>query len=247
MKRIAHQHGFTLLELILAMGMVSMLALTLYTSLQVAFKAKESALAAIGPARTALVALDMIKRDLEAALPPTGVLAGAFIGEPTSDAGITASGLEFYTMGTSPNYIEAPMSEGIRKVELAVQIAPQDRTRVLVRRITTNLLAPQTLPPEEEILCRGVHSFAVRFFDGTQWMDQWDSTQLGNILPVAVEVTLDLDWPPLKQPADSIYRVSQVFMLPCHQDAQDDTTSQGTSTSAGTGASQGAGGQGATR
>ena len=60
MRRAAAQSGFTLLELILAMGMISMLAVSLYATLRVAFKARESATSGIAPMRSANVALDLI-------------------------------------------------------------------------------------------------------------------------------------------------------------------------------------------
>src|SRR5438477_863076 len=62
--------GFTLLELILAMTCACMLAVTLYASLRIGIKSRDHAEAAVEPARQAQVALELIGRDLESALPP---------------------------------------------------------------------------------------------------------------------------------------------------------------------------------
>ncbi|HEV8292326.1 MAG TPA: type II secretion system protein GspJ, partial [Tepidisphaeraceae bacterium] len=91
--------------------------------------------------------------------------------------------------------------------------------------------------PEEEILCRNVRSFALRYYDGTQWYEEWDSTQMGDILPLAVQVDLQI-----QTSADSqvpLYHASRVFSFVCHTDQA--TTSTGTTTGS-TGTSGGTGG-----
>ena len=52
-----HRSGFTLIELIVAMGMVAILSVSLYASLRIAFRAKDSAEKTIEPARTAELAM----------------------------------------------------------------------------------------------------------------------------------------------------------------------------------------------
>jgi hypothetical protein len=92
----------------------------------------------------------------------------------------------------------------------------------LVRSVTRNLLAP-TLPlPEDEVLVRNVKSFTLRYFDGSAWQDQWDSTSVGDILPPAIEMTIEtyIDDPKPGQPP-SLYRVTRVFPLACAKPAAD--------------------------
>ena len=62
--------GFTLIELIVAMGMVAILSVSLYASLRIAFRARESAEKAIEPARTAELAMEFIRSDLQNAMTP---------------------------------------------------------------------------------------------------------------------------------------------------------------------------------
>src|SRR3954471_11122903 len=78
----ARASGFTLLELILAMAITCMLAMTLYATLRTAFRAQASATGAVEALRVAQVAMQMVGKDLSNALPPTGILAGAFYGMP---------------------------------------------------------------------------------------------------------------------------------------------------------------------
>ncbi|MCX5662296.1 MAG: prepilin-type N-terminal cleavage/methylation domain-containing protein [Planctomycetota bacterium] len=85
---------------------------------------------------------------------------------------------------------------------------------VLVRRENRRQLATVADTPYDQVICRGVRSFNLRYYDGTNWGDVWDSTAQVNVLPLAVEVTLAVD------PADadagaSPVVLTRVFSLPC--------------------------------
>ena len=217
--------GFTLMELSLAMGMMAMLALTLYMSLSIALKARDSAYANIGPVRAATVAADLIRQDLESVLPPSGNLAGPFIGYMDSSLpGGRSDNVEYFCVGNdSARIVDSPLAEGIRKVDLLVRT--DVKPPVLVRQVYRNLLAQAEMPPEEEVLCRNVKSFSLRYFDGTLWQDQWDSTTMGDVLPTAVEMTLEIDYPQKPGQPPTTYRVVRVIPLACAKPA---TTTGGT-------------------
>jgi prepilin-type N-terminal cleavage/methylation domain-containing protein len=245
MKHRRSNSGFTLLELILALSMVAMLSLTLYAALTVTVRAKERAYAAVAPVRTTMLAADIVRQDLESVLPCKQLLAGPFIG--TSQGG--ADVLDFYCLGSDVGWhapptdqqqqgggmgqgqglglglapvTDAPWSDGPRHVVLQLRTDLQPPS--LVRSVTRNLLAPTEPTPEDEILCRNVKSFTLRYFDGSVWQDNWDSTTLGDVLPVAVEMTLEavMDDEKPGQPA-KIYKVTRVFPLACAQPATDTT------------------------
>src|SRR5438445_8032463 len=216
MSRKPSQLGFTLLELILAMGMISMLAVSLYATLRVAFKARDSATSGIAPMRSANIALDLLGQDIESALPPTGVLAGAFLGQHLGDVQTSQDTVEFYCIGSGDS-LDPPNSCGFRKIDVGLEPAPDGHANLLVRRITNNLLSPQEIQPEEEVLCRNVRSFSIRYYDGTQWYEEWDSTQMGDVLPVAVQVDLQIQTSSDNQAP--LYHASRVFAFACHTDS----------------------------
>jgi prepilin-type N-terminal cleavage/methylation domain-containing protein len=90
--------GFTLLELLVAMTLMVVTASCLYTALYTGFKSRRSALAAIEPTSQAISAIELLKQDIYGVLPPTGVLAGAFVGSNSrSSKGADADSLEFHT------------------------------------------------------------------------------------------------------------------------------------------------------
>lgn len=212
------QSGFTLLEVVLAMAMVAMLALSLYASLRIGFKARQSAINAVKPMRAMQIAMDLVRQDLESALPPSGILAGAFYGEPLNENGGSADMVEFYCLGESLLRDDPTTWGGIRKVNLGLITLENGKTKALVREVTTNLLSSIEQEAEQEILCRGVKSFAIRYFDGEAWQDMWDSSEMGDVLPKAVEVTIELEPAGEAPTTQTGYRMTRMFSLACAKD-----------------------------
>jgi type II secretion system protein J len=233
-RRLRPIRGFTLLELILAMALVAIISVSLYASLAIAWRAKRTAEEAVRPARASILAADLVCQDLESALPPTGILAGPFIGtqQNGTSAGSAMDLLDFYCVGEDapPAQQNQPLMEGIRHVELSVRTDVDPP--VLVRRVTRNLLATTQDDAAEEILCRGVRSFALRYFDGNTWSDEWDSTTADNVLPTAVELTLEIQSDPSLTAAQAqdapITRITRLVPLTCGRAAdQTDSTTTG--------------------
>lgn len=213
----------TLLEMLVATAIIAVIAGSLYASLQLGFRARDHAEARLETVRAAGIALDILGRDLTCAPPPRGILAGPFIGSPvrTSALGAAADMLAFYTREV--NTTEA--APGIVRVEYAISQPADEDAPALVRRMTVNLLAPQTPTPLEEVLCRNVISFSLRYFDGTTWVDAWDSTTQDNSLPIAVEVALELRRQRGGGNGETNLRFTRIFAPPCAALPTSDATS----------------------
>ncbi len=214
--------GFTLLEMLAATALTCMLAGSLYVSLHVAFKARSSAMASLESGRQGQWAMELLKADLLSAAVPNGILAGGFVGQSKEVSNAVADTLTFYAaaMDIEPR----PGVGDIKKIEYACQIDPNSGRTLLVRQVTTNLLSPVVPQPIQEVLCRGVRDFSLRYFDGSAWLENWDSTTLGNLLPVAVEITIEL----VGDTGNETSRFSQVVLIPCGQ-ASEMATSGGSS------------------
>lgn len=242
--------AFTLLEVIIALVIVAMIAAALSAALTVAFKARKSALASLTQIRQARLAMEIVGGDLQTTLPPTGVLAGAFFATPDSPA-VNYDTLELYNTA-GPGSASVTGNADVQKViltvlpesELAVAIVDENQKdaravgprlespgnfdssdMVLVRRVTRRLLAQETPEPAYQIVARHVQSFRLRLYDGQDWLDTWDSTTLDNILPKAVEVTIELLEPVTadqistgKQP--KTYVMTRIFQLPAYASAE---------------------------
>jgi len=202
--------------MLVALAMMGVLAASLYASLHIGFLARRRADAAVEPVRTVGLVMDLLRRDIASALPPTGVLAGPMVGEndATGSSRGDADRLVFHTA-------TGEMGAGacdVHKVEFAVTPSADDSDpSALVRRVTRNLLAPAVPDPDEEVLCRSVRAFNLRYFDGADWLDAWDSAQQSNALPVAVEVTVVIDRPAAGVDQADTYEQVRVFLFPCYQ------------------------------
>jgi type II secretion system protein J len=214
--------GFTLLELLIAMTMMTIIAASLYTSMSIGFKARESAERVVEKGRSAGIAVETIKNMVASAMVPSGILAGSFVGEDDeNDGGYPADTLTFYTADYNPG--EAEVACDIEKVEISMSARKNTNERVIVRKVTTNLLSPTTLDPDEEILCGNVRSMNLQYYDGSDWQDDWASSENDNSLPRAVKITIVLENTEdaagvTKTDDDSeeaLYEYTETIILPC--------------------------------
>lgn len=181
------------------MAMAAMLALSLYAAMNVTLRARTIANAAIEPTRAGMIAIDLVQRDFESVPPLTGTLGGTFHAAHQPSGAGDNDQVEFFTIGADPiagdpnegdSVGASPLAEGIRKIELYVE--DDADSPVLIRRVTRNLLPASEPLGDEEILCRNVRSFSLRYYDGIAWQENWDSTALGDALPMAVAITIEL-------------------------------------------------------
>jgi prepilin-type N-terminal cleavage/methylation domain-containing protein len=260
--------AFTLLEMLVALAMAAIIAGSLYSALRIGFRARASAEASVEPIRTAEMATSVLRADFECAVRATGTLAGPFVGtDTTGDGGLPADAVSFYTLGNpadadflaslAANQNNRAGAGGVRgamsgttssavpaearKVEIGLVSYPGPdgaAEQCLVRRVTTNLLAQVAVEPDEEVLCRGVRAVNFRYFDGTTWQDSWDSTQINNNIPTAVEMIVELD-----RSSDGVPRIvrfPRMFLLSTSTVTTD--TGMGTDAGTGTGTGTGTGG-----
>lgn len=204
--------GFTLLELLVAAAMAAILAAAVFVSLQVAFRARRTATEAAQTTLAAQLTMETIGRDLQTALPPTGILAGSFLAGVSREAGDSADEvISFYHAAGATQ--AAP---GTGDVELVAYASTGDQeAKDLVRRVTRNLLSPMVPEPAEQAIGRNITGLTVRSFDGLTWWDVWDSTQQGDVLPVAVEVSFELALPRPTPGGATKQRFTRVFWLAC--------------------------------
>ena len=253
-------NAFTLMELLVAMVLMVVVASCLYTALYTGFRARRSALLAVEPTSQAINALELLKQDIQGVLPPGSVMAASFIGTDSRGIkGVETDSLELYTTHIYPD--DEHLCGGLGKVELLLEEQEIDtntdhedynyRCYQLVRQVTMNLLSSKSVDPEEQVLCRDVTSLNLRYYDGDNWLDDWDSTEDANSLPQAVEIEIELAYfgrnarqvrnnkeEPEKR------RLIQCFRIPCEtveETSETTTTTTGGSTSGGGGSGGGGG------
>lgn len=235
--------AFTLLELLVAMTLMVVTASCLYTALYTSFRAKRSALSAVEPTLLAINAIELIKQDTYSVLQPTGTLAGTFLGTNSQDTkGLDTDNLEFYTTHIYTN--DDQPAGGLGKIELLLEEDDDEETNEdregyrLLRKVTTNLLSPKTVDPEEHVLCRNVKSLNLRYYDEEDgWLDEWDSTADANSLPVAMEIDIQVINKNINTNTTTqsqTRRLIQCFTIPCGG-AQEEESEEDSATVAGGG------------
>jgi type II secretion system protein J len=223
--------GFTLIELTLAMFMTAIISLSLYMTLSVAWKARRTAYGAVAPTRTGAIAADIIRQDFESVQWPSAnsLLSPRFEGTHSSSGTGDSDQVELYTIQRDLNNLDSPLSECVHGIQYFVnnQVNPP----VLVRRVQRNLLAQFQPTPEDEVLCRNVRSFSIRYFDGTDWQTDWssdDAQVAADVLPIAVQITLGIDDP---QQLDSsgkplVRSITRSFPILCARPNDDTAVNQ---------------------
>jgi hypothetical protein len=217
-------------------------AASLGAQLKYAFDAQKHAEFVIEPTRTVELAMDYLRNDIQNAVVPNSTsttaeagyesspiyLAGTFEGAQSTDArGREADAVTFFTTADAPEHIDA--NGEIKQVTLQVVQDTSSGDYVLVRRVIRNLIPPDSLEnPDEEVLCRGVASFTLQYFDGSNWDTAWDSTQEDNTLPAAVQITLELERPyNVNSTQTHMITYTRIFQIPSSTAALDTTVNTG--------------------
>ncbi len=203
-RRVGKQTGLTLLELLLAMGIFSVIAGGLYGTFTRTALGRDIATTRGRIYVGARGAVDRIERDLAGsfATDDRDIDRPRFYGPLAEFGGLGAEEvvlLDFTTLS----------AQGVTTPELAGLDLPRpadrgDQARVLYRLAPTGELARlERRPPGDEpidfeatparIVARDVRSVVFRFHDGRQWLERWDSREPGRTrgrAPRAVETRI---------------------------------------------------------
>ena len=216
--------AFTLLEIVLAMALMSIISLTLYSAVRIASNPKKATKTALSPYRSIEPLCESLRRDIVCACVPTGTLAGDFESEDDSDGDYDKDSLTFYTTSyqstdddaVACNIAKVTYSIGVVETQYLNSDTAEDGSDSygLVREILTNPLSTETDDLVIEVICRGVVSLNFEFYDGSDWVDSWNSTNQDDSLPEAVKVEVSLGEKKLDDSEDLI-KYCKIFLLSC--------------------------------
>lgn len=217
-----HARGFTLLEIAITMTILGIVLTIVYGVFAQTVAGKELAESRAEETAGARSAIMRIARDLESArpapgssAPPAGTPApsatptpnaragafdprrGIFLGRLRSEQGVLLDDLAFTTL------LRRPTAATFAGIDLGIVhyfLAPpaDDSTTLSLYRETIFALAGGRFDPDTPDLgsstriLDGVTGLAFRFYDGDEWLQEWDSTDARNYAtaPLAVEITL---------------------------------------------------------
>jgi len=190
--------GFTLLELLVATTVAAIVLLVINATFFSALRLHNTTHEKIDNDLALQRALGIVRRDLAGLVLPGGILSGQLQTTEISSTGNDPVGEraspDFFTNsgkvdGWNPfsdvqmvSYFLAPATDG-------------SNSKTLVRAVTRNLLPVQdTTTPDQQELLTGVAAVSVEFYDGTDWVADWDSTATTS-MPTAVKFRLTMARP----------------------------------------------------
>jgi type II secretion system protein J len=190
--------AFTLMEVILAMGVCAIVMIAISGIFFSAVHVRERTIAAVDEGLPVQQAVAFLRRDLQGAMSPStnGVMSGDFrVGSAPETA------IELYTT-TGALLVSAPWGD-VQKITYGV------KDKQLVRGVTRNVLAAVAPTPDDQMLVDGVDSVQFDCYDGTQWRSTWDTTLADTNLPIAVRVRIQMAGAsPNRQPIELIVPVN---------------------------------------
>jgi len=188
-----HRRAFTLLEVLVAVAIFAIVLAAINTVFYSALRLRQKTVAALQESLPVHQALNLLRRDLQGALPPGQGLAASFRVGAVGTGLVLAQnmGLEFFT-STGALTDTAPWGE-VQKVtyQLLEPLNSGGTNRLdLVRSVTRNLLSTVAEEPLDQWLLSNVQTLEFACFDGTEWRDTWDTTLGQTGLPQAVLVRI---------------------------------------------------------
>ena len=189
--------GFTLIEVLLAVGIFAIVLFAINTVFFSALKLERATTRAVDERLPLNQALAILRRDLQGAVQPmtnSTLLTRDFKSGGRSSFGSAAGGsLEFYT--TTGVISDDAVWSDLQKVRYELVVS-SDRANAkgqeLVRIITRNILATTTEQQDEQLLVSGVESIEFLCYNGSDWRSTWDTTAGDTGLPLAVKVRVQL-------------------------------------------------------
>jgi len=202
--------GFTLLEVILAMAVGAIVVLAVQGAFFGALRLRNTAQRRSDQELSLYRALDRIKKDFLGLMLPGGTIATSF--QTAVDYNLDSSiqgeriSAEFFTNSGEISPL-TPFADA-QRVAYYLQPGPDPDRYDLVRTFSRNLLTATADQPEVQWLLGNVASAFFEYFDGSTWVDTWDSEATAS-LPKAVRLTLQL----AEDSNDGVMRTAPVEMV----------------------------------
>jgi len=198
--------AFTLIEAMLAIGIMAIVLLAINGVFFSALRLRDRTSDAVDNALPAQQAMAILRRDLQCAMAPAGMLSGDFKVGNVSEANQSQPvAIELYT-ATGALRANEPWAD-VQMVTYAMR-PPASRSPTggneLIRCVTRNLLYTTTPKVDDQYLMGGLQDLRFSCYDGTQWLDAWDTTNGNTNLPLAVRVRIQLTGAAATEPIEMI-------------------------------------------
>ena len=195
-----NRRAFTLIEMILAIGVAAIVLIAINTVLFAALRLHAVTADTVDAASPIDQVVTFLRRDLQCVVTPTNgtskVLSGDFrVGNVTSLGVAEPVAIEMFTATGALN-ANTPWAD-IQRVTYGLK-PPANRSAAgqdLIRSVARNLLSVTTPEVADQLMLSGVASIKFSCYDGAQWQDMWDTTGVMSVntnLPLAVRVDIQM-------------------------------------------------------
>ena len=195
-----NQKAFTLVEMILAIGVAALVLVAVNAVLFTALHLREVTTGVVDAATPVDQAFTFLRRDLQCVVTPTNgtskILSGGFrVGSGITSVGVSEPAAAEIFTATGALSANAPWADIQRVTYELKNSTTVSGQRDLYRSVTRNLLSISTLDVIDQLMLSGVESVKFSGYDGSRWNDTWDTsdvTSLNTNLPLAVKVEIKL-------------------------------------------------------
>jgi type II secretion system protein J len=173
--------GFTLIEVLLAVAISALLLTVVYWTYFSINRSIDAATENEEALETGRILSEMIKKDVR------GIRPGRFplLGKNEVIEGLPVGRIEFVTTARLTG-------EQTTLKRIGYALIVNDRNdRILVRKESTDLLDPLDSTARVFEVSRIISGFQLEFYNGTDWVAEWDSTSTGT-LPKQIRVIIDV-------------------------------------------------------
>jgi general secretion pathway protein J len=177
------EHGFTLVEILLAVALVAMMATLVFGSLYATTSAIDTVRTQSANEQIVRSTLRVMADELSVSAPPTKEIP--WVGINALYDGQPADTIAFLTMG------EFRGAESAKDTEMVRIVYTREGDRLL-RFARKNLYGLTDASVEQVELANKVKGFNVRYYDKTSnlWLDEWDLARHGAPKAILIELTL---------------------------------------------------------
>lgn len=182
--------GFTLVEVLVALGLFAVVSTLLYGALRGISTARDIFEDRLRTDRRALLLLDRIATDLQGAVATTNGDTVGIVARDDSFGDAKASSVTF-TAFTLPSTGSSRPSSGLVKRRYFPKIA-EDGRRIDIHLEESELpRVTNKVPPRETRIAEGLTSFRVEWLDGDKWVGEWPPSEgKAAVLPYRARVTV---------------------------------------------------------
>lgn len=211
--------AFTLIEMILAIGIAAIVLICVNTALFTALHLRDASADMVDAESPVDSTVAFLKRDLECCVTPTNGTSKVISGDFRAGIGISSLGvsgdvaIEMYT-ATGALSDQQPWAD-IQRVtyELRTPADLSEPGKDLYRSVVRNLLPSGTPTVDDQYMLGGVSNIKFTCYDGTQWQETWDTTSVGSTdtnLPLAVRVDIQMAGNATAQPVEIVVPIDAV-------------------------------------